>query len=254
MRDYGWRGKARAAVKRGLDVTASAAGLALLSPLLGGFALAIWLQDFRSPFYVASRVGRGRTIFKMVKLRSMTAGADKTGVDSTSADDRRITGVGRLLRAYKLDELSQLWNVLVGDMSLVGPRPNVLREVNLFTEVEREVLTIKPGITDLSSIVFSDEGRILAGRPDPDVSYNQLIRPWKSRLGLLYVRRQSLRLDLELVVLTAVAIVSRRRALGGVQRVLARIGADEQLQRVSRRDEPLVPFPPPGASEIVTKR
>lgn len=244
----------RAAAKRAVDITASAAGLALVSPVLGAFALAIWLQDFRSPFYVAPRVGRGNATFKMVKLRSMTVGADRTGVDSTSADDRRITAVGRLLRAYKLDELSQLWNVLVGDMSLVGPRPNVEREVKLLTEVEREVLTVKPGITDLSSIVFSDEGEILAGRPDPDVSYHQLIRPWKSRLGLLYVRKQSLRLDLELVALTVVAIVSRPRALAGVQRILARLGADDQLRRVARRDEPLIPSPPPGANAVVSWR
>jgi len=237
-----------------LDICVSGAGLLLLSPVLGVFAVAIWLQDLRSPIYVAPRVGREGRTFSMVKLRSMAAGADRTGVDSTSADDRRLTAVGRALRAYKLDELAQLWNVLLGDMSLVGPRPNVRRDVNLYTEVERELLTVKPGITDLSSIVFSDEGEILAGRADPDVSYNQLIRPWKSRLGLLYVRRRSFRLDLELLALTAVAIVSRRRALAGVGRALTRLGADVELRRVARRTEPLVPYPPPGANEVVTQR
>jgi len=193
-------------------------------------------------------------MFKMVKLRSMTVGADRTGVDSTAADDRRITPVGRLLRAYKLDELSQLWNVLAGDISLVGPRPNVRRDVDLYTEVERGLLGVNPGITDISSIVFSDEGRILAGRPDPDLAYNQLIRPWKSRLGLLYVQNTSMRLDLELIALTAVAVVSRPRALAGVQRILERLGADEKLRRIARRDDELVPHTPPGAAEAVAGR
>ncbi len=241
-------------LKRVLDVTAATIGLLVLSPVLAVFAAAIWLQDFHSPFYVAPRVGRGNTPFKMVKLRSMRAGADRTGVDSTSADDRRITRVGAILRKYKLDELSQLWNVLMGDMSLVGPRPNVRREVDLLTEVERGVLAVKPGITDLASIVFSDEGRILEGQPDPDLAYAQLIRPWKSRLGLLYVREQSLRLDLELLALTVVTVVSRRRALAGVQRVLARLGAPADVRRVARRDEPLVPHIPPGLHGIVTGR
>ena len=242
------------ALKRLLDVVASGLALLLLSPVLGLFALAIWLQDFRSPLYVAPRVGRGGKTFKMIKLRSMTAGADRSGVDSTSADDQRITTVGRALRAYKVDELSQLWNVLTADMSLVGPRPNVPREVALYTDEEKGLLAVRPGITDIASIVFSDEGEILAGLPDPDVAYHQLIRPWKSRLGLLYVGNMSIRLDLELVALTAVAIVSRRRALRGVQAILARLGADQELWRLAGREDPLVPHAPPGASGIVTAR
>ena len=242
------------AVKRLLDIIASALGLLVLSPVLGFFALAIWLQDFRSPLYVAPRVGRGGKTFRMVKLRSMTAGADRSGVDSTSADDRRITAVGRALRAYKLDELSQLWNVLAGDMSLVGPRPNVPREVALYTTEEEGLLTARPGITDLASIVFSDEGDILAGRPDPDLAYHQLIRPWKSRLGLVYVQRQSMRLDAELIVLTLVAVLSRPLALAGVQRILARIGAPEAVTRVALRQAPLTPHAPPGSDFVVNSR
>jgi hypothetical protein len=126
--------------------------------------------------------------------------------------------------------------------------------VDLYTEVERGLLAVNPGITDISSIVFSDEGRILAGRPDPDLAYNQLIRPWKSRLGLLYVQNTSMRLDLELIALTAVAVVSRPRALAGVQRILARLGAEEELRRVARRTDDLVPHPPPGAAEAVAGR
>lgn len=240
--------------KRAFDIIAAATGLILLSPVLGVFALAIWLGDFRSPLYIARRVGRGGTTFQMVKLRSMAFGADRTGVDSTSADDQRITAVGRALRAYKIDELMQLWNVLVGDMSLVGPRPNVPREVALFTTVEREILAVRPGITDIASIVFADEGDILKGTSDPDLAYNQLIRPWKSRLALMYVHNQSVRLDIELTLLTAVALLSRGRALRGVQCVLRRIEADELTRMVARRVEPLKPSPPPGGTGVVTER
>ena len=145
----------------------------------------VYRQDKESPFYMAPRVGRNNTIFKMAKLRSMVSNADKSGVDSTSANDSRITPIGHKIRKYKLDELTQLWNVFIGDMSLVGPRPNVQRDVDLYTKDEKNLLNVRPGITDFSSIVFSDEGDILKDKKDPDLSYNQLIRPWKSRLGLI---------------------------------------------------------------------
>ena len=151
-------------MKRLIDVFGSAFGLILLSPVLLVAIVAIWLQDYCSPFYIAPRVGRNGKIFQMVKLRSMVKDADKSGVDSTSANDLRITEVGRVIRKYKLDEFIQLWNVLTGDMSLVGPRPNVQREVDLYTDVERHLLDVKPGVTDFASIVFSDEGEIPGGR------------------------------------------------------------------------------------------
>lgn len=241
-------------MKRAFDIVVSASSLVLLSPILFVVAVAIWLQDFHSPFYLAPRIARGRGTFRMVKFRTMTVGADRTGVDSTSASDARITRIGRFLRAGKLDELMQLWNVLTGDMSLVGPRPQVRREVDLYTEVERTLLEIPPGITDLSSIVFSDEGDILKDKNDPDVAYNQLIRPWKSRLGILYAQRRSMRLDLEIILLTLVALVSRRLALAGVQRILTRLNADDVTRLVARRDAALTPYPPPGARDVVTSR
>ncbi|MBZ5558483.1 MAG: sugar transferase [Acidobacteriia bacterium] len=241
-------------MKRALDVVVSAGALLLLSPLLVIVGVAVWLQDFRSPFYVAPRVARGGRTFAMVKFRSMTSGADRSHVDSTAANDSRITALGRILRAYKLDELMQLWNVLKGEMSLVGPRPQVRRDVELYTAVEFDLLTVQPGITDLSSIVFSDEGEILRGTIDPDLAYNQLIRPWKSRLGLLYVRSRSLRLDFELIGLTIVALFSRRRALLGVQRILERLGADEATRQAARRNATLAPHPPPGAADVVASR
>lgn len=217
----------------------------MLSPLLLLFMLLIWLQDFSSPFYIASRVGKGGRLFKMVKLRSMIADADKSGIDSTAADDKRITWIGHLIRRYKLDEFSQLWNVLCGQMSLVGPRPNVQSGVIRYTEKERQLLSVKPGITDLASIVFSDEGDILAGSDDPDLRYDQIIRPWKSRLGLFYIKYQSFLLDLLIIFLTFVAIVSRPLALKGVQKILIRLNADQRLVHISGRQEPLEPYRPP---------
>jgi len=214
----------------------------------------VWLQDFHSPFYIAPRVGKNERIFKMIKLRSMMMNADKCGVDSTSCNDSRITPIGHFVRKFKLDEFTQLWNVLKGDMSLVGPRPNVKRETDLYTQVERGLLSVKPGITDFSSIVFSDENDILKDSKDPDIDYNQLIRPWKSRLGLLYVKRQSFLLDCALVLLTVLAIVSREKALWGVNRLLMLLDAPVDVIRVSKREEPLVPYPPPGADTVVTSR
>jgi lipopolysaccharide/colanic/teichoic acid biosynthesis glycosyltransferase len=227
--------------KRLIDILASAAGLLLLSPVLAVVLLLVWLQDFHSPFYIAARAGRGGRAFRMVKVRSMIVRADSSGIESTGANDPRITAVGRFVRRWKIDELSQLWNVLLGDMSLVGPRPNTLREVEQYTPAERELLSAKPGITDISSIVFSDEGEILRDAEDPDRAYAELIRPWKSRLGLLYVRHASVALDLRLIWLTVVAIFDKPRALAGVVRILGDRGAETSLQDVARRASPLRP-------------
>jgi lipopolysaccharide/colanic/teichoic acid biosynthesis glycosyltransferase len=246
--------RSRDIVKRLFDIFVSAVGLIATSPILIPAMIAVWLQDFHSPFYVPPRVGKDGKLFRMVKLPSMVIRADQTGVDSTSAKDPRITRVGHFIRKCKIDELPELWNVLWGTMSLVGPRPNVKRETDLYTAVERGLLNVRPGITDIASIVFSDENEILKDSADPDIDYNQLIRPWKSRLGLFYVAHRSLALDLKLVVLTAVAVLSRERALRGVQRILCGLGADPQLIKVAARQEPLRPAPPPGSLEIVSHR
>jgi lipopolysaccharide/colanic/teichoic acid biosynthesis glycosyltransferase len=242
-------------MKRLFDILVAVLGLALTLPLLFTACVLIWLQDFASPFYIAPRVGQNGKTFKMIKLRSMILKADKLGISSTSASDRRITPIGKAIRSYKLDEIPQLWNVLVGEMSLVGPRPNVQHKgVELYTEVEQRLLSVKPGITDLASIVFSDEGEILKNSRDPDLDYNQLIRPWKSRLGLLYVENSSLALDIKLIFLTILAVISREKALTGVQNILNELGADERIKRVAKRQERLTPFPPPGAETIVMAR
>jgi lipopolysaccharide/colanic/teichoic acid biosynthesis glycosyltransferase len=235
-------------VKDVLDRTVALLGLAILSPFFAVVSLLIWLQDGRSPFYVAERAAQGAGSFRMIKLRSMVAGADK-GASSSGRDDPRITPVGRFIRRWKIDELSQLWNVLRGDMSLVGPRPQVMNEVATYSEAERGLLAVKPGITDFSSIVFADEGEILAGAADPDLAYRQLIWPWKSRLGLFYVAKRSLALDLQLITLTVVRIVAPDVALAGVCRLLARRGAPLDLIEFARRTTPLTPQAVSGRSE-----
>ncbi len=241
-------------LKRLFDIVLSAVGLALLSPLILLCMLLIWLQDWHSPFYVAPRAARGGGTFRMFKFRSMVIRADSSGVDSTTANDRRITVIGKFIRRTKCDELPQLWNVLKGDMSFVGPRPNVTRETNLYTAQERQLLSVRPGITDISSIVFSDEGDILEGSADPDLRYNQVIRPWKSRLGLLYVSRHALALDVQLIALTFVNALSREAALARIQTILVRSGAPESLRQVAARTAELPAAPPPGATQIVQNR
>jgi lipopolysaccharide/colanic/teichoic acid biosynthesis glycosyltransferase len=239
--------------KRVFDIAMALVGLLISSPLILVILGLIWAQDFRNPFYIAPRVRRRGRTFQMFKLRSMVMNADKKGGASTSANDRRITWVGRFIRKFKLDEIPQLWNVLVGDMSLVGPRPQVMRDVNLYTEEEYRLFDVRPGITDYSSIVFSDEGEILKGSDNPDLKYNQVIRPWKSRLGLFYVDHHPFSADLKLIILTVFAVVSRPIALRGVQNLLGSLGADSRLVAVAGRSEALLPFPPPGASEVETR-
>jgi lipopolysaccharide/colanic/teichoic acid biosynthesis glycosyltransferase len=247
-------GGSREAVKRGLDLVVSVTGLLILSPLLLACGLLIWLEDRHNPLYVAARVGRDGRPFRMVKFRSMVVNADRTGVDSTAGDDRRITRMGKVIRRLKLDEVSQLWNVARGDMSLVGPRPNVDRDVRLYTSAERALLAVRPGITDFASVVFADEGEILRGAADPDLRYNQVIRPWKSRMGLHYVSVHSLALDLRLVAATLVNGVSRRRALERVSQLLEQTGAEPILAEIALRQRPLQAAPPPGATEVVRSR
>lgn len=240
-------------MKRTFDFFAAAFGLTMLAPLLALIAAAIWMEDRHAPFFFGKRIAKGGGCFRMVKFRSMVPNAWKTGVSSTAASDRRITRIGALIRRAKLDELPQLWNVLVGDMSLVGPRPQVETDANMYTEEERRLLSVRPGITDLASIVFSDEGAVLAGASDPDLLYNQIIRPWKSRLGLLYVDRQTLVADVKLISLTLLSAVSRKRALDGVADLLRDWQAEPTLLRVASRQETLLPWPPPGARDIVQR-
>ena len=222
-------------IKRSIDILLSFFGVLFLAPILIIFSFLIWFQDYKSPFYISKRVGLNGNLFNFIKLRSMVIGADSSGVDSTSSNDLRITPIGSTIRKYKIDEIPQLINVLFGEMSFVGPRPNVTSDVTLYTEIEKELLTIRPGITDFSSIVFSDEGEILSESKDPDLEYNQLIRPWKSRFGLFYIRNQNFVVDLKLIFLTLVSVFKRNYALAKISSMLESLGAEDALVQIAKR-------------------
>ena len=242
------------ALKRIFDITASLFGILILSPIILIVILLIWIKDFNSPFYISERIGKDEKPFKIIKLRTMIVGADKKGVDSTASNDSRITPIGHVIRNYKLDELTQLWNVLKGDMSLVGPRPNVKRETDIYTSAEKYLLTVRPGITDFASIVFSDEGKILSDKSDANIAYNQLIRPGKNELGLFYISNQGLIIDMKIIFATLISIISREKALKLIGNYLTKLKANTELIRLSSRKYTLAPKPPPGSTKIVTTR
>jgi lipopolysaccharide/colanic/teichoic acid biosynthesis glycosyltransferase len=199
----GWR----RVLKRSFDVAAAALALIVLSPLFLIIGVAIKLHDRGPIFYRGERVGVGGKRFRILKFRTMVVNAERLGGSSTPKDDPRVTPVGRMLRAVKLDELPQLLNVLGGDMSLVGPRPRVAWAVALYSKDEQELLSVRPGITDYASIRFRNEAEILRGSRDPDRDYLEKIAPEKLRLGLLYVRDGSFLTDLRILIATAVALV-----------------------------------------------
>jgi len=181
------------------DFMTATAGLVLLTPVLLVIAVIMKATSPGPVFYSGKRVGLHGKIFKMHKFRTMVVGADKLGGSCTYEGDPRITRTGAWLRKFKLDELPQLFNVLLGDMSLVGPRPEVQEYVQMFTDEERIILSVRPGITDWASIWDRDEARALAGRPDPERAYQEMIRPEKIRLQLEYVRRHSFLTDLAIL-------------------------------------------------------
>jgi lipopolysaccharide/colanic/teichoic acid biosynthesis glycosyltransferase len=199
-------------VKRTFDAVCSLLGLAvLLLPLLLVAAL-IKLHDGGPVFYRGVRTGRRGKPFRIFKFRTMVVNADTIGGPSTANGDTRVTGIGRFLRKYKLDELPQLINVLLGQMSLVGPRPEVPEYVALFTKDEKAILSVRPGITDWASIWNPDEGALLAGAADPERVYLEKIRPKKIRLQLKYVREHSLWVDLKILLLTLTTLLFGRKA------------------------------------------
>ena len=192
----------RSAIKRALDVVLSLIGLLVCSPLL--IAVAMWVSlDSPGPvFYRGTRAGRGNRPFGIYKFRSMLADAEQLGGASTSVDDKRITRSGTFIRRYKIDELSQLINVLVGDMSLVGPRPEITAYTDKYEGEFLEILSVRPGITDWASIWNADEGGVLAGAKNPDLAYEILIQPTKLQLQLRYVRTHTFYSDLKIVIYT----------------------------------------------------
>jgi lipopolysaccharide/colanic/teichoic acid biosynthesis glycosyltransferase len=193
-------------MKRFFDIFFSALGLVLLSPLIGWIAWRIHRENNGPVFYRGERVGLHGKLFRIFKFRTMVMNAEKLGGSSTADDDPRITHIGKKLRKYKLDELPQLFNVFLGEMSLVGPRPEVKYYTDMYTVEEKAILGVRPGITDWASLWNPDEGAILAGAANPDQAYMDLIRPTKLKLQIKYVHNHSCFIDLKIIFLTLLAI------------------------------------------------
>lgn len=189
-------------MRRIFDIAGSAAALVFLSPLLAVLALAVLASSGRPVLFRQIRVGRGGATFTLLKFRSMHAGS--SGAAITAAGDARITRIGRVLRRYKLDELPQLWNILRGEMSFIGPRPEVPAYVDAAAASWQQVLRVRPGLTDLATLLYRDEEQLLAAAQDRDLHYREVILPAKLELNLHYLRNRSLLSDLRLLCLTAV--------------------------------------------------
>lgn len=191
-------------LKRAFDILASGAGLIILSPLFLGIAIAVRASSPGPALYRARRVGRYGKEFTLYKFRSMVANADRQGPGITAAGDSRVTGVGRFLRRTKLDELPQLINVLRGDMSLVGPRPEDPRYVALYTPEQRRILEQRPGITSMASLTYRHEEQMLSG-DDWERVYIEQVMPAKLAIDLEYAQRATLWRDIALIVKTVLA-------------------------------------------------
>ncbi len=189
------------------DIVLSCLGLLLLSPLFAVVAVWIVIDNPGPVFYRQMRVGKDGKDFGLLKFRSMRIGADKESLITIGEHDSRITRAGYYIRKYKLDELPQLWNVLTGDMSLVGPRPEVRRYVDMYTDEQRLVLSVRPGITDYASIEYIDENRLLAQAEDPDRTYIEEILPAKIALNMRYIKHQTLGEYMKIIFLTLAKII-----------------------------------------------
>ncbi len=195
-------------MKRLFDITASGLGLLVLSPLF--LILAVWIKlDSPGPvFYRQVRVGRGNKDFRLFKFRSMHVGSDKKGLITVGGHDPRVTRSGYYIRKYKLDELPQLINVFIGDMSLVGPRPEVRKYVDLYTPEQLHVLDVRPGITDMASIRYRNENELLEQAADPEQYYRDVVMQDKLRINLEYVADHSFIKDLKIIFMTFKAVVA----------------------------------------------
>lgn len=199
-------------LKRLFDIIVSFMGIMVFSPIILLISILIKKEDGGPVFYRGIRVGRYGKPFKMFKFRTMVVNAEKIGASSTSEDDVRITKTGKFLRKYKLDELPQLINVLKGEMSFVGPRPQVQWAVDLYNDEEKKfLLSIKPGITDYASVKFNNEGEILKGSSDPDNDYMEKIHPEKMRLSLEYAKKVSIKEDVKIIIKTLLILLKKRR-------------------------------------------
>ncbi|GIM92254.1 sugar transferase [Paractinoplanes toevensis] len=213
------------AAKRATDVVVSAAALVAAAPLGVAVAWRIHRDDGGPVIFRGVRVGRGGRTFHMLKFRTMVVGADQLGLYVTPNDDPSLTGTGRFLRRWKLDELPQLVNVLRGEMSLVGPRPPTVWDADHYTDEERHLLDIRPGITDWASIRYRSQDTLIEGRPDPHSAYFELIRPGKMDLAMAYLRHRSYVVDLGILGLTALALLRYPRTDELLQRMVTSVRA-----------------------------
>lgn len=193
-------------IKRTFDICVSFTGLLVLLPLMLLIALAIMITSPGPVLFGSARVARGGRIFKMKKFRTMVVGADKIGPLITAGNDPRITPVGKYLRKLKWDELPTLWNVLVGDMSLVGPRPENPKSVELYTVEQQKVLSVRPGITSLATIKYRREEEILEQSPDLETAYYKIMQD-KLALEMMYINNRSFWLDLKIIYQTALEVL-----------------------------------------------
>jgi lipopolysaccharide/colanic/teichoic acid biosynthesis glycosyltransferase len=193
--------------KRVVDLIVVVPGLIIISPLLIIIFILIKLDSKGNGFYLQTRVGRNNKDFKIIKFRTMKTGSDKKGLLTIGGNDSRITKIGSNLRKYKLDELPQLFNVLKGDMSLVGPRPEVRKYVDLYSKEQLSVLNIKPGITDYASLIFFSESDLLAQSNNPEQTYIQEIMPEKLRINLIYLNQMNTLMDFKIVLKTILKII-----------------------------------------------
>ncbi len=193
-------------VKRIFDVIFSFIGLILILPILAIIAIVIALDSKGSIFYKQTRVGRNKVNFELLKFRTMVERAGNNSLLTIGDHDNRITKSGYWLRKYKLDELPQLINILKGDMSFVGPRPEVCKYVELYTKIQQRVLTVKPGLTDWASIKFINEGQLLANAENPENYYINYIIPDKISYNLRYIDHHNLWIDVKIILLTIKSI------------------------------------------------
>lgn len=193
-------------IKRIFDIVASATGLILLSPILILIAICIKLDSKGPVFFKQVRVGKNKQLFKIYKFRTMVTDAERLGKQITIGNDSRITKIGKFIRKCKLDELPQLINVVKGEMSLVGPRPEVPRYVELYDKYQEQILLVRPGITDYASIEFRNENELLGISSNPEITYINEVMPTKIDLNMKYIEKISLYEDIKLIFATLIAI------------------------------------------------
>ncbi|MCF8367406.1 MAG: sugar transferase [Bacteroidales bacterium] len=198
-------------VKRLFDIVFSLLGLIFLFPVFIVLSLFVLIGSGGPVFYLQKRTGKNFREFSLIKFRTMKSGSDKKGLITIGEKDHRITKEGVFLRKYKLDELPQLFNVLIGDMSMVGPRPEVKKYTDMYNEAQKKVLSVRPGLTDYASLEYMNESEILAGYPDPEEAYITTIMPSKLKLNLQYVNSHNLKTDTGIIFKTIGRILQSKK-------------------------------------------